>query len=608
MNRRSIGSLAGAAVLGAGLLTAPALASTAPAAPVPDAPAPAPGAVAAAEQNGGTIVHLFQWNWDSVAAECEDFLGPHGFGGVQVSPPQEHVVIPSAEGGDYPWWQDYQPVSYQIDNTRRGTAEEFEAMVATCRDNGVRIYADVVINHMTGPGSGTGSNGTEWEKYTNPDLFGDGSASYGRDDFGPCYETISDWNDKWEVQNCELLDLSNLDTASPHVRAQLTRYLNGLVAMGVGGFRVDASKHVAEADVGAIFGGLDDVPGFGGPPDVYHEVYGDQTVPYTAYTPYGRVTNFDYKDDFAGRFARGDIAGLVDMPDYGGLTADEAVVFVDNHDTQRYTPTLTYKDGDRYHLATAFMLAHPYGTPVVMSSYDFGDNQTDGPPSTGEAEGNPAGWITEDTDCSSADWVCEHRDGTVAGMAAFRNATDGTGITERAADGSSRVAFDRGDRGFAAFNAGSGTWRLTAGTALPDGVYENAAGSGSATVSGGEVTVDVPAEGAVAIHADGVCDDPAGCGGDGDGDAGAVQVSARVETVHGQEVYVVGNTAALGSWNPASGVRLSTTEGTYPQWTGTVPVGAGDEWKLVRIDGSGGVEWESGANRVGPDPAPVWRN
>ncbi|RKS04588.1 hypothetical protein DFP74_0148 [Nocardiopsis sp. Huas11] len=78
MNGRRLGSLAGAAVLVTGLLTAPVLASAAPTAPVPDAPAPAP-AVAAAESNGGTIVHLFQWNWDSVAAECEDFLGPNGF-------------------------------------------------------------------------------------------------------------------------------------------------------------------------------------------------------------------------------------------------------------------------------------------------------------------------------------------------------------------------------------------------------------------------------------------------------------------------------------------------------------------------------------------------
>ncbi|WP_150242567.1 carbohydrate-binding module family 20 domain-containing protein [Nocardiopsis quinghaiensis] len=606
MNRRRLASLTGAVVLGAGLLAAPAAAAPGTAAPA----APAPAEVAAAEQNGGTIVHLFQWNWDSVAQECEDFLGPNGFGGVQVSPPQEHVVIPFAEGGNYPWWQDYQPVSYQIDNTRRGTAEEFEAMVATCRDNGVRIYADVIINHMTGPGTGTGSNGTSWEKYTNPDLFGDGSASYGRDDFGPCYETIGDWNDKWEVQNCELLELSDLNTATPHVREQLTRYLNGLVAMGVGGFRVDASKHVAEADVDAVFGGLDDVPGFGGKPDVYHEVYGDQTVPYTAYTPYGKVTNFDFKNDFAGRFAGGDIAGLVDMPDYGGLTADEAMVFVDNHDTQRYTPTLTYKDGDRYYLATAFMLAHPYGTPVVMSSYDFGGNQTEGPPSVGEVGGNPAGWITEDTDCSSADWVCEHRDGAVAGMAAFRTSTEGTGIAQRAADGASRVAFDRGGRGFAAFNAGSGTWNLTAQTAVPDGVYENAAGSGSVTVSGGHVSAEVPADGAVAIHVEGVCGDPAECDGgtdpDDPGEGGVV--SATVETWYGQEVYVVGSTPGLGSWNPSDGVRLSTDESNYPVWSGTVDIGADTEWKLVKVDGAGNAEWESGANRVGPADTVTWRS
>ncbi|MGW5878274.1 carbohydrate-binding module family 20 domain-containing protein [Nocardiopsis terrae] len=590
------GALIGAVLLGTGLLAVPG-----PVGPQ-EAVAASANSPAPLREGGDTIVHLFQWNWDSVAAECADFLGPNGFGGVQVSPPQEHVVIPSAEGGNYPWWQDYQPVSYQIDNTRRGTAEEFEAMVATCRENGVRIYADVIVNHMTGPGSGTGSNGTEWEKYAYPDLFGDGGAAYGGDDFGPCSETISDWNDKWEVQNCELLELSNLNTATPHVREQLRRYLNGLVDMGVGGFRVDASKHVPEADVEALFNGLNEVPGFGGQPDVYHEVYGDQTVPYTAYTPYGKVTNFDYKNDFAGKFAGGDLAGLVDMPDYGGLTTDEAVVFVDNHDTQRYTPTLTYKDGDRYHLATAFMLAHPYGTPVVMSSYDFGDNQTEGPPSVGEVDGNPAGWITEDSDCADADWVCEHRDDTVAGMAAFRNSTDGTGITQRATDGSARVAFDRGDRGFAAFNAGGGTWKVTATTSMPDGIYENAAGTGSATVSGGRVTVDVPSEGAVAIHVDGVCD-PDECDGDD-----TFELSATAHTNWGQEVYVVGDTDALGSWNPTAGAKLATDGSSYPQWTGQVTIGADDEWKLVKVSPDGGVEWESGANRVGPAASVTWRD
>jgi hypothetical protein len=30
------------------------------------------------------LVHLFEWSWDSIAQECENFLGPKGFCGVQV--------------------------------------------------------------------------------------------------------------------------------------------------------------------------------------------------------------------------------------------------------------------------------------------------------------------------------------------------------------------------------------------------------------------------------------------------------------------------------------------------------------------------------------------
>jgi len=30
------------------------------------------------------MVHLFEWKWADIAAECENFLGPNGFGGVQV--------------------------------------------------------------------------------------------------------------------------------------------------------------------------------------------------------------------------------------------------------------------------------------------------------------------------------------------------------------------------------------------------------------------------------------------------------------------------------------------------------------------------------------------
>src|SRR5699024_8902670 len=227
--------------------------------------------------------------------------------------------------------------------------------------------------------------------------FGDGEASYTYDDFGPCYDTIENWDDKEEVQNCELLDLADLDTGSSHVQDQIVRYLNNMIDLGVGGFRVDATKHIPEEHVEAIFAQLDDVPGWGGQPHVYHEVIGDDTVPYTNYTDYGQITNFDYQRDVANRFADGNIAELTDMDQSGDLTPAAAVLSIANHDAQRRAPTLTSAAGDAYSLATAFTPAPRSGTPVVMSSYAFQGNDAEGPPSSGAVEGNPAGWVTEDT-------------------------------------------------------------------------------------------------------------------------------------------------------------------------------------------------------------------
>lgn len=39
---------------------------------------------------GGVIVQLFQWRFDDIAFECEDFLGRKGFAGVEVLYLQRH--------------------------------------------------------------------------------------------------------------------------------------------------------------------------------------------------------------------------------------------------------------------------------------------------------------------------------------------------------------------------------------------------------------------------------------------------------------------------------------------------------------------------------------
>ena len=73
--------------------------------------------------NPGVMANLFEWNWASVAKECTTVLGPAGYGGVQVAPPQDSVKRQHlGDGTDlvlHPWWEVYQPVNYSL-NSRFG--------------------------------------------------------------------------------------------------------------------------------------------------------------------------------------------------------------------------------------------------------------------------------------------------------------------------------------------------------------------------------------------------------------------------------------------------------------------------------------------------------
>lgn len=139
------------------------------------------------------MVHLFEWKWDDIADECERFLGPNGYAGVQVSPINENAIAPNR-----PWWERYQPISYKI-ATRSGDEIQFKSMVERCNKVGVRIYVDAVINHMTGMSNavGTGGSVANGKKLEFP------AVPYGPDDFNkPCGGYS--YSNPVDVRNCEL--------------------------------------------------------------------------------------------------------------------------------------------------------------------------------------------------------------------------------------------------------------------------------------------------------------------------------------------------------------------------------------------------------------------
>lgn len=198
----------------------------------------------AAHRSG--IVHLFEWKFGDIAAECEGYLGPNGFAGVQVSPIHENVVL-QEEGR--PWYERYQPISYKI-ATRSGNEAEFVDMVDRCNRAGVRTYVDVVPNHMAAKsGVGTGGSTANVERRLYP------AVPYGPGDFNtPC--SINNYQNVVEVRNCELVGLPDLNQGHSHVRKKVVEFMNRVLEIGAAGFRVDASKHMWPGDLAEIYKGL----------------------------------------------------------------------------------------------------------------------------------------------------------------------------------------------------------------------------------------------------------------------------------------------------------------------------------------------------------------
>lgn len=368
------------------------------------------GCLAFADPARATVfVHLFEWTWNDIAQECEDFLGPKGYFAVQISPPNEHRLLLGR-----PWYERYQPVSYKL-TSRSGTRAELDQMIQRCHKAGVRIYADAVINHMAScrPTCDTGQPqfgnrgvaGSTYElgEYRFNTIFDDEDKnrvpgalqSYQPEHFHHGCTQVTTWNDTWQVQNCELERLADLATEREDVRNTIANYLVSLFALGIDGLRIDAAKHFPPADLRAILiktaqianvriENTDINPNGARTVLVYQEFIGTPPDPNAAYAN-GKVLEFEYGRKVAEKFLGGELSvfnGPVPFGEGWGLQQSlVSIAFIDNHDNQRghggggQTIKDIRNNLTAYMLANIFMLAWPYGYPNVMSSYRFGSGE-----------------------------------------------------------------------------------------------------------------------------------------------------------------------------------------------------------------------------------------
>jgi alpha-amylase len=433
---------------------------------------------------GDVFVHLFEWKWTDIATECETVLGPAGFKAVQISPPQEHSIVPAHD-----WSERYQPVSYSVAHSRSGTGAEFADMVARCNAVGVGIIVDAVINHMTNyPSPGVGSNGTAYTKYSYPGL-------YTETDFHPpC--GVTNYQSAANVQDCELLSLPDLDTGKPSVQQKIADYLIGLARAGVSGFRIDAAKHIQQVELDDILSRVNTTLAGEGRalPYVFLEVIDGTGEALTLHDYFGEgyssggaadITEFTfvgvgnkfrklYGEHISQLNPNGTPGNQFSEQAWGIMPSDKAVVFLQNHDTQ-HDCAISYRDGNAFRLANVWMLAQPYGYPSILSSYVFDcpAENSKGPPSDAN------GWTTAVTCATSFEtavsgqWVCEHRDPYIKNMVSFRHLVAGTDINHWWDNGGNAIAFARGTKGFVAINNETTGLDTTLVTGMAAGTYRD---------------------------------------------------------------------------------------------------------------------------------------
>lgn len=230
----------------------------------------------------GAIVEMFGWPDEDIEQECK-FIGEAGYLGVKLFPHQEQVMSYQPFNDVLnPWYFMYQPVSYKL-NGRMGTRAQLRKMINTCRKYGVRVYADAVVNHMTG-------NGNDLSRHRNPgagcNKWGNKTSSAEPNDspyytpaftyeinpftkrgtnalefpgvpYGPmdfhCEKPLNSWTDANNLNTGWLTGLADLDTSQDYVRQRIADYFTDLMSIGFSGFRIDAAKHIHPSDLAVIF-------------------------------------------------------------------------------------------------------------------------------------------------------------------------------------------------------------------------------------------------------------------------------------------------------------------------------------------------------------------
>jgi len=422
------------------------------------------------DETSGVILQAFYWDppagatswWRMLQGKACD-LRKSGITAIWIPPPSKGS---SAADMGYGVFDRYDLGQYNQKGavaTRWGTRAELESMVAAMHGAGIRVYADMVMNHMMG-----GTNET-WSGMTAPTTFDfsarlrvDPSHGYLWDHtrFSGCQTCVSTNNCTFQTWMTPAWDFDPSYTSDPNAGTYgtLGMYdaLNGceirftidanqqeLIDWGtwltdtlkLDGYRIDTGKHMYPPFLSRWFKEVKGSSRF-----AVTEFYdGNPAHLATVVDLYGRQSwLFDFALHFLlQRMSAGN--GGFDMKNLRFGSSDDgsrfleqhgdfAVTFVDNHDTDRNAST---RVGNFKMLAYAYILTRSAGYPAVFYK-DYYEGMLGPAIDKVIAARNAHGFgATYDSNESDADFYVSGRagDATHQGMLVFLNDGGGTSKT-----------------------------------------------------------------------------------------------------------------------------------------------------------------------------------
>jgi alpha-amylase len=287
-----------------------------------------------------------------------DYIRDLGFTAVWISP----VVANQFRGYHGYWASDF----YRT-NEHFGSLAKLKELVAAAHARGLKVLADLVVNHtgLLHPWVGE----PEYESWFHP------------------RRTIANWNDQREIEDGWLAGLPDLNQENPAVREYLITMAQWWIReTGIDGYRLDTVRHV--------------------PQEFWREFAAALKKEFPGFYLIGEV--WDGRPDSVAGYQRAGLDGLVDFPIYyaihdvfagdrpgarlAQLIRECAAVypdrsrmgtFIDNHDVPRFVSQVHNLRDERLRQALAFLMTYTgipilyYGTEIGLDGGADPDNRRD---------------------------------------------------------------------------------------------------------------------------------------------------------------------------------------------------------------------------------------